>query len=145
MIFRKLIGLGLLALMLFAFLGAFGSMRQSRTDTAWIQGYIAGQQVAAGEDGATTTAPPMSPYGYGGYYQGHRGFFPGVGLFLCLLPLMFFGGLFMLFGGRRHWQHEHGPWHKHGPCSKRGPHKGDNFKPPWADDDDFAGDPVQKE
>ena len=88
MIFRKLIGLGFLAMMLFVFLGAFGSMRQSRTNMAYMQGYIAGQQAAAGEDGAVNgnaaTAPPMPPYSYNTHFRGHGGFFPGIRL--VLLP-----------------------------------------------------------
>ena len=148
MIFRKLIGLGFLAIMLFAFLGAFGTMRQSRTNTAWTQGYIAGQQAAAGEDDAVNTAPPTSPYGYDTYYRSHRGFFPGIGLFLCLLPLMFFGGLFLLFGGKRRWRHGPGSWHHHGPCHGnhpwKGGHKQGGEKPPWVDDNDLNDEPVMK-
>jgi len=151
MIFRKLIGLGFLAMILFVFLGAFGTMRQSRTNMAYMQGYIAGQQAAASEDGAVNgnaaTAPPMPPYSYNTHFRGHGGFFPGMGLFFCLLPLMFFGGMFLLFGlfgGRRHWHHGHGPcgsWqggHKHGGYMKSGP------KPPWVDDNDLADEPVMK-
>ena len=140
MIFRKLIGLGFLAIMLFAFLGAFGSMRESRTNDAYMAGYLAGQQTAASEDGSVSTAPPMSPYGYDTHYRGHRGFFPGAGLLLCLLPFMFFGFMSMMFGcKRRHWKHGPGGprhWHQHAPWKGGG-------KPVW-EDDEFENEPPKE-
>jgi hypothetical protein len=139
MIFKKLFGLGFLAIMLFAFLGAFGSMRQARTDEAYRQGYLAGQQAAAAsEDGTVNTSPPMSPYGYDTHYGGHRGFFPGAGLFLCLLPLMFFGFMSMMFGcKRRHWKYgPGGSGHHHAPWKGGG-------KPVW-EDDEFENEPPKE-
>ena len=139
MIFRKLIGLGFLAIMLFAFLGAVGSMRQSSTNTAYMQGYIAGQQAAVNEDGAVNTAPATSPHGYNTHYRGHRSFFPGIGLLFCLLPFMFFGFMSMMFGCKKHgWKHGPGHWHKHGPEHWRG-----NAKPVW-DDDEFEDEPAKE-
>lgn len=140
MIFRKLIKLGFLAVVLFAFFGAFGMMRESRTDEAYMAGYFAGQQAAASADGTVNSAPPLSPHGYDTHYRGHRGFFPSAGLFLCILPLMFFGFMSMLFGcKRRHWQHgSDGPRHgKH-----HAPWKGGG-KPVW-EDDEFENEPPKE-
>ena len=144
MIFRKLIGLGFLAMMLFVFLGAFGSMRQSRTNMAYMEGYIAGQQAVAGEDGTVNgnaaTASTMPPYSTNTHYRGHGGFFPGMGLLLCLLPFMFLGFMSMMFGcKRRHWQHGPGGpghWHQHSPW------KG-NAKPVW-EDENFENEPPKE-
>ena len=142
MIFRKLFGLGFLAIMLFAFFGAFGSMRQARTNDAYMAGYLAGQQAAVSEDGNAATAPPASAYDYDTHYRGHRGFFPGAGLLLCILPFMFFGFMSMIFGSKHH--------RRHGPCGPRGPehwhHHGPwkgNAKPVW-DDDDFTNEPPKE-
>ena len=143
MIFRKLFGLGFLAIMLFAFLGAFGSMRQARTNDAYLAGYLAGQQATASEDGTVNPAPPMSPYGYDTHYRGHRGFFPGAGLLLCILPFMFFGFMSMMFGcKRRHWKH--GPGGPGGPGNwhHRGPWQGGG-KPVW-EDDEFENEPPKE-
>jgi hypothetical protein len=140
MIFKKLFGLGFLTIMLFAFLGLFvGPARESRTNEAYRQGYIDGQQTAASEEGIANTVPPASAYGYDTHRRWHSGFFPGP-LLLCLLPFMFFGLMSMMFGCKsRHWKHEpHGPehWHQHGPW------KG-NAKPVW-DDDEFTSEPPKE-
>ena len=147
---RKFVGLGLLALLVFGAMGFVGMAGRSRSESAWMQGYLAGQQAAVGaEDGAATNLPPPHPgaYGYDGYYRGHRGFFPGVGLFFCLFPLFMFGGFFFLLGGRRRWRHGHGPWGEHGPHGRhhhhRHPHPG-SHKPPWVDDADLADEPIIK-
>ncbi|MBE2223286.1 MAG: hypothetical protein IAF02_17230 [Anaerolineae bacterium] len=140
MIFKKLIRLGFLAILLFAFLGAFGSIRQARTNDAYWAGYLAGQQAAASEDSTVNPAPPMSPYGYDTHYRGHRGFFPGAGLLLCILPFMFFGFMSMMFGcKRRHWKHGPGGpghWHQHGPWQGGG-------KPVW-EDENFENEPPKE-
>lgn len=139
MIFRKLIGLGFVAILFFAFFGAVGSMRQNRTDAAYMQGYLAGQQAAASEDGTINTAPPATAYGYNKHVRGHGGFFPGAGFFLCLLPLLFFGFMFMVGSCKHRWKHGHyGKWHNHKHW------KGGPPKPPWVDDDDLTDEPVMK-
>lgn len=87
--------------------------------SAWFEGYMMGQLVAAGSDGA------VSPAAYLPYVYGHRGF--GFGGFLFLLV----GGgvLFLIFsrlamGRHRGWAMEHGqhggqgsehfgPWMRH--------------------------------
>jgi hypothetical protein len=140
MIFRKLIGLGFLAIMLFAFFGAFGSMRQSRYDAAWSQGYVAGQQAVAGEDGVVNGNAAAAPPASYRHFPGPRIFFPGIGLFLCLLPLMFFGFITMMFGcKRRHWKHGPGGprhWHQNGPWQGGG-------KPVW-EDEEFENEPPKE-
>ena len=144
MIFRKLFKLGFLAIMLFAFLGAFGSMRQSRTNDAYMAGYFAGQQAAASEDGTVNPAPPMSPYGYNTHYRGHGGFFPGAGLLLCILPFLFFGFMSMIFGCKKgHWKHGPGSehWKQHGPW-QHGRWQGGG-KPVW-EDENFENEPPKE-
>ena len=145
MMFRKLLALGFLAFLFFGLMGFIGRASWARTESAWMQGYLAGQQAANREDGAAAARPPSYPeaYGYGRSYphfHGHGGFFPGFGLFACLIPLFLFGGFFFLMGRcRRHW-HGHGPgaWKHH-----RHPHS-DHHKPPWVDDNDLADEPIMK-
>ncbi len=148
MFFRKLIGLAFIAMLFVGAMGLFGAGR-GRTQDAWTQGYIAGQQsVTTNADGSTTTVPPAPANSYAnpnsyGYGRSHVGFFPGFGLLFCLIPFFFFGGLFMLFGGRRrrgrggHWCRP-GHWQHHGHEKYKGP------KPPWVDDDDLADEPIMK-
>lgn len=152
MIFRRILALGFLAFLLFGLLGFVGMAGRARTESAWMQGYLAGQQAAAGEDGAAANQPYTGPgmYGYGRYsphFHGYGRFFPGFGFFTCLIPLFLFGGfLFMAGRRRRHWhRHGHGPWrhHPHGSWG-HGPGQPGFHKPPWVDDDDLADEPVMK-
>ena len=127
MFFRKIFGLFLILLVLG---GLFGLSGQNRYQDAWQQGYIAGQQAVAGQDGTTATAPPAAPYGPYGYYPARLGFFgflfKGLGLFFLFWLMVGFLGL--LFG-RRFWRHggkKWAKWHRHAPESGR---------PRWHDDD----------
>ena len=141
MIFRRILALGFLAFLVFGLLGMVGMAGRARSESAWRQGYLAGQQAAASEDGAPPSQPFIGSeaYGYGRYhphFHSHSGFFPGLGFFACLIPLFFLGIFFFLVGPRRRrWRH--GPWH-HGP-GRYSPHK-----PPWVDDNDLADEPVMK-
>ena len=128
--FKKVIGIGLLALLFFSFWGAVGTMSRSRHEAAWMQGYLTGQQAAEGvEDG--TAAVPSQRYvdGYSRFGKHQMGF-PGIGLFLCLLPLGFFGLLFLAMGTRL-CKHGRPPWRHHG------------HKPPWMQDD-WSEEPIKK-
>ena len=127
---KKVIGFGLLVLLVMNLLGAMRHLRGGHNDglasvaqTAWTQGYIAGQQAATGEEGATVVPPSFSRHD--GFEQNGRFYtpiFPIFGLFfLCLLPLFMIGSAFM-FGGRRRWHR-----HAHGKGGRRGGHR-----PPWA-------------
>jgi len=142
MIFRKLIGLGFLAIILFAFLflGAFDPIRQFLANDAYTAGYLAGQQAAASEDSTVNSAPPTAAYGHNTQRGWHSGFFPGPLLFLCLLPIIFFGFIPMIFGcKRRHWKHSPGSsrdWHQHSSWKGGG-------KPVW-EDDEFTNDPPKE-
>ncbi len=138
MFFRKMIGLGIFFMLFLAVMGLFGGARSSRYESAWTQGYIAGQQsVSTDADGATTAPPPVVQNAYG-VGRSHMGgfFFPGAFLFMCLLPFFLIGGLFFLFsfGGRRHWKHGRKHWRHHG------------HHPPWAggDDEEWGDEPVMK-
>lgn len=123
--FRKLFGLFFLGLLIFGLLGFFGRMGHGRYETAYQQGFIAGQQAAAAESGAAPEAGAAAsgavPGGYPGanvYFRGHGFFFPGFGLLLCLIPFFFIGLMFMVFGGRRrHGRHRH--WRGGPPCGPR--------------------------
>jgi len=146
MMFRRLFALGLLAFLFFGLLGFIGRATWARSESAWMQGYLAGQQAAASsEDDAANAQPPrMYPdaYGYGRYHSHFRGgFFPGLGLFTCLIPLFLLGGFFFLMGPRRRRWYGSGPCghHPHGRHHQHGRHK-----PPWVDDDDLADEPVMK-
>ena len=149
---KKIIGIGVL---FFIILHLFGAMmfigRNHRgtadiTREAWSQGYIAGQQAAAGDVGATPNAVPPSPMeshgwhghdgydGYENYGHGGHGMFPFSILsllFRCLFPIFLIGGLFMFIGKRRyrHFHDENGRHREHG-CGHRPPWAG--HRPPWA-------------
>jgi len=161
---KKLIGFGVLFFIILHLFGAMAFMGRSHYGSAdiareaWSQGYIAGQQAATGEDGATPNAVPPSPmeshglHGHGGYesygHNGRYGMTPfsvfGM-LFRCLLPLFLIGGLFMFFGKRRcrrhHGEgghhHDHGGHRGHG-CGHRPPWAG--HRPPWARHDGEGND-----
>lgn len=148
MFFRKLIGLAFITMLFVGAMSLFGAGR-GRTQDAWTQGYIAGQQsVTANADGNTATAPPApanrdaNPNGYG-YGHSHFGFFPGFGLLFCLIPFFFMGGLFILFGGRRH-MGRRGPWCRPDHWQQHGQDKYKGPKSPWMDDDDLADEPIMK-
>ena len=131
---------------------------------AWAQGYIAGQQSVAGEEGATAAVPPspMDSHDWHGMhdnydryghdnYRGMSGFSVFGMLFRCLLPMFLIGGLFMLFGKRRCRRHRHGKhgerpsWGGHRPpwAGHRPPwagHCGDEHEPRWVNDDEPVAD-----
>lgn len=141
MFFRKLIGLALIVMLFFGAMNLFG-MGRGRAQNAWTQGYLAGQQSVTTNADGTTTTPPAPP-NYDGYGRSHVGFFPSFGFLFCLIPFFFFGGLFMLFGGRRR-MGRHGPWCRPGHWQQRGHDKYKGPKPPWVDDDDLADEPIMK-
>lgn len=109
---RRIVGLGLLALLICGLLtiSGLGTYR-----AGWSQGYVNGSIAAGGEEGA---AAPLRGYGPGyGYGFGPWPFFFGIGLFfkfglLLLLFLMF--AKFLSFG---FWRMAGGPkgkyWAKH--------------------------------
>jgi len=124
--FRKLFGLFFLTLLILGVIGLFSRSGPDQYQAAYQEGFIAGQQAAvnsgqaapAGVEESTTVAPTGQP-GTQIFYRGHGFFFPGFGLLLCLMPLFFFGLLFMVFGKRRRYG-RHGHWghyrRGYGPC-----------------------------
>jgi hypothetical protein len=120
--FRKLFGLFFFGLLIFGLLGLFGRGGHGRYQSAYNQGFIAGQQAAAdsgeaapeGSEGAAPAAPDNYP-GANLYYRGHGFFFPGFGLLFCLVPFFLIGLFFMGFGKRRWHGHRHhrGHWGRH--------------------------------
>lgn len=131
--FRKILGIGLVVLLLSGLFGGFGN----RTRAAYYEGYSDGLQAQTGES-AEESAPPAAPYRDG---FGHNGFlgvaaFGILGFFAIFLKIGFFFLLAMLFVrlifGRRRW-HRGGPWrrgpwghHPHwhghnGPAKEKGP------------------------
>jgi len=154
---KKIIGFGILFFIVAHLFGAMAFMHNGRSSgtadiaqAAWAQGYIAGKQSVAGEEGATANTVPPSPmdshdwHGTHGEYDYNRhGMNPfamfGM-LFRCLLPLFLIGGLFMFFGKRRCRRHGHG---KHGDRPSWGGHRppwarhcGDEHEPRWMNDDE---------
>lgn len=130
MMFRKLFGLGFLALFFFAFLGLVTSGGRSSGEAAWMQGYIAGQQAAGGgEDGTTVVVAPEFSAGYGRVF-GRTHFFPTLLVLTCLVPFFLMGFFFLM--GKKHWRHKYGRWHHHG------------NKAPWIDSDDLSDEPIMK-
>jgi hypothetical protein len=155
--FRKLFGLFFLGLLLFGVLGFFGRSGQHRTQEAYQQGFMAGQQAAAassetkaeGAQETMTTVPHRTP-GANVYFRGHGFFFPSFGLLFCLVPLFMIGLLFT-FGGKRRWhKHGHHPGHwGRGPCGpgRWGPHDGgeESAKEKSPEDiDDSQDEPVMR-
>jgi len=153
---KKVFGFGLLFLLIAHLFGAMVFMGSSHRGSAsvaqeaWARGYIAGQQAATGEDGATESAVPpshmdgMESYGHHGYsgyesyghgydgqYDRHQmGAFSIFGMmFRCLIPLFLIGGLFMFIGKRGCRHHGRGEGRSHRGC--RPPWAG--HRPPWAD------------
>jgi len=114
-------GLFMLVLIGLLVAGGYGLVR-----VGWTQGYTAGLEAGPGAE--ALPAVPYVPYGRYGWFG--FGFFP----FLCGIPFLFFGGLFlmrMLFFGRfmRGWGK--GGW-------GRGEGWGGGWapgrRPPWADE-----------
>jgi hypothetical protein len=136
--FRKLMGVLFLSFLLLGIFGFLGHIGQDRSQAAYRQGFMAGQQAAAsgGEAAAAGVeeAAPAAPVSYPGtkvYYRGHGFFFPGFGLLFCALPFFFLGFLFMAFGKRR--------WYGHGRCGHGGWQQG-----PGGRGEDWAGKRQEK-
>ncbi|WP_420643213.1 hypothetical protein [Candidatus Leptofilum sp.] len=130
--FRKLLGFGLIILLLSGIFGGFGS----RTRAAYYEGYSDGIQAQTSESAGegAEAVPPVSPYrdGYG------HGRFIGwgiLGIFAIFFKIGFFFLLAMLFMrlifGRRHWRRG-GPWRHHHKHDQPGPEK----SPKWMHDSD---------
>lgn len=129
--FRKLFGLFFVGLLILGIFGFFGGGRHGRYQEAYSQGYIDGQRAAASSESAAEGAEsaaksvPDSVPGANVYYHGHSFFFPGFGLLFCLVPLLFFGLMFMGMGRRRWYRGNHyghwgrGSWGYDGPCGPR--------------------------
>lgn len=140
--FRKLLGFGLLVLLLTSL---FGGLSGRRSQAAYYEGYAAGLQaknnVEASVEGQETAVPPAAPYRDGfehGRFWGW-GAVGILGIFAIFFKIGFFFLLFMLafrLLGSRRWR-QHGPWkhHKHG-HSWHGHHPGREKSPKWMDDDD---------
>ena len=141
--FRKLLGFGLLVLLL---TGLFGGMGGRRSQAAYYEGYADGLQAqtseSAAESGAETSAPPAAPSYRDGYGNGRFFGWGILGIFAFFFKFVFFLMLmkmmFWLIGGRR-WRHRGGPWkrghwmhHKHGHGERPGKEK----SPKWMDDSD---------
>ena len=158
--FGKLFKLFFLGFLILGILGFFGRGGHGRYQSAYQQGFIDGQQSAAtskaavpdGVEGPVPVVPERNP-GANIYYHGHGFFFPGFGLFFCLIPLFFLGMFFMGFGRRRwHGHHHHrgnwgpygsgrGPW-GYGPCG-HGKDEGGRTKEKSPDDiDDGSDEPI---
>ncbi len=118
--FRKLLLLVFICLLIFGLFGVYGRSAGPGYESAYRQGFIDGQQAAAG--GAESAAPGTQIY-----YRGHDYFFPAPGLLLCLIPLFAIGFMMMAAGKHRHGRHRgwtpcgpgHGSW-KHGPWEQWG-------------------------
>lgn len=135
MFFRRLFGVFFIFLLLGGVFSLFNG--NGRSQDAYMQGYIAGQQSVTTEDGATTIVAP-APQPYANRHSGF-GFLGGIVKFFTF----FFGFMFligfmgMLFGckrGKHHgWHHARhwGNWQK-----------GDK-NPPWYDHND-NDEPVMK-
>ncbi len=142
----KLIPLAFIAMMV---LGLIFMGGRSRSQSAWMEGYMMGQ-LSAGEDGGDAIP-----------YYGHRGFTSGgshrlgglIPMLLCggfllmlgliCLPLMFFG----MFFGRKRWGRFGGqPGKKWAKYWKKQWHHGP--RPPWCwdeeDDDDDEADVAEE-
>ena len=160
--FRKLFGLFFLGFIFLGILGLFGRGGHGNRQSAYQQGFIDGQQMAAaGSEAApedaegTTSAAPTQPPGTNIYYRGHGFFFPGSGLLFCLMPFFLMGMFFMVFGKRRwhghrhhreYWGHHGGgysPWGQ-GPCGHR-KERGDSPQEKSRDDiDDGSDEPIMR-
>ncbi|MCB0136351.1 MAG: hypothetical protein KDD75_14695 [Caldilineaceae bacterium] len=140
--FRKILGIGLIVLLLSGIFGGFGS----RTRAAYYEGYSDGLQAQTAES-AEESAPPAAPYRDG---YGHGGFmgwaaFGVLGFFAIFFKIGFFFLLAMmamrLIFGRRRW-HRGGPWgrgpHGHGPWGHHHKHErpGREKSPKWMEDSD---------
>ena len=112
--FRKLAGLFFVGLLIFGLFGAFGRNDNRHVVEAYRQGFVDGQQAAAGaEAGTAKTAVPDGMPGANIYIRDHGFFFHSFGfLLLCLVPLFALGLLFL--GGGRRRRHGRG-WSGH-PC-----------------------------
>jgi len=157
--FRKLFGLFFLGFIFLGLLGVFGRGGHGNDQSAYEQGFMAGQQAAAASneaavDGAaeTASAAPSQPPGTNVYYRGHRFFFPGSGLLFCLMPFFLMGMFFMIFGKRRwhghghhrgRWGHHRGPWGQ-GPCGHRKEREDSPQEKSPDDIDDGADEPIMR-
>ncbi|MCP4419124.1 MAG: hypothetical protein GY805_21115 [Chloroflexi bacterium] len=152
--FRKLLGFGLLVLLVTSLFGGL-SGRSSRA--AYYEGYEAGLQAQtsaevgteAADGSETAVSPPAAPHGYGRGHDYNRSFSWGawgiLGIFAIFFKIGFFFLLLMLIFrllGPRRWRHRahwhRGPWghhHKHGHGSHRH-HSGHEKSPKWMDDSD---------
>ncbi len=137
--FRKLLGFGLLVLLVTSL---FGGLSGRRSQAAYYEGYEAGLQAqtsAAGVEGSETaaeTAVPSAAYrdgfGHGRSFGwgalgilGIFAFFAKIGFFFLLLML-----IFRLLGFCRR-RHRRGSWGKHG-----WDNPGREKSPKWMDDSD---------
>ncbi len=141
--FRKILGLGLIILLLSGIFGGFGS----RSRAAYYEGYSDGLQAQTSDaaEESAEAAPSAAPYRDG------RGGFMGwaalgiLGFFAIFFKIGFFFLLAMLFMrlifGLRRW-HRGGPWGRgsrgHGPWGHRHKHErpGREKSPKWMDDSD---------
>ena len=139
--FRKLLGFGLIILLLSGIFGGFGS----RTRAAYYEGYSDGSQAQSSEsvEESVEAAPSAAPYrdGRGGFMGwaafGVLGFFAiffKIGFFF-LLAMLF---MRLLFGGRRWHRGGRGPWRHHRKHRHHGP--GHEKAPKWMDDSDDDDD-----
>lgn len=143
MFFRKLFALFFVGFLIFGVFGSFGRGADNRYEAAYRQGFVDGQQVAAGKEGIDAPAAPANLPGAQVYVRDRSFFFPGFGfLLLCLVPLFFLGFVFRGAGRRHHGRglHHHpcGAW-GHGPW---GPPAGGTEKSP-DDIDDGPSDPLK--
>ena len=160
--FRKLFGLFFVGLLIFGLFGFIGRGGHGRYQSAYRQGFMDGQQAAVGssEKGAeggeeTGSTVPVGTSGTQVYYRGHDFFFPGSVFLFCLLPLFFFGMVFMLFGKRRwrghgqqrgwcgHSRGKHGPW-GHGPWGPREDQEDSSQEKSPDDIDDGPDGPIMR-
>lgn len=141
--FRRILGIGLIAFLL---ISLFGGLSQARSQAAFNQGYQAGLQAqtlttTSGEETAVPTAPVYHRYepGYGRFpgwglvgfgLLGLVAFFFKIGFFLFLLMLI--SRLF--FGHRRGYGHH---WRHYGRCHHGGEHAFHSKRPKWMNE---AGD-----
>ncbi len=132
----RFLAAGLFTLVLIGLLVAGG---YSLVRVGWAQGYTAGLEAGPGAEALPVVPYAVYPrFGWFGF-----GFFP----FFCGIPLLFFGGLFLLrflFFGRfmRGWGR--GGWGRGG--WRRGEGWGDGWgpgrRPPWADEGEASEEEV---
>lgn len=142
MFIRKLFALFFVGFLIFGVFGGIGRGADNRYEAAYRQGFVDGQQVAAGKEGADAPAAPANLPGAQVYVRDHSFFFPGFGfLLLCLVPLFFLGFVFRGAGRRRHGRgmpYACGPWQR----GSWEPQGGKTEKSP-DDIDDGPSDPLK--